>query len=100
MSALVPEPLRSSPTGSSFVCGSFSLCHCRGFTVCRCGVALQTKSVLALLMATCVSGNSPPDCPTTPQTDLQQVQQEQTHFCPRPPAYYNGTLPAPFSPGI
>src|SRR5260370_9587054 len=47
------SPSISSLIGSSLACCSSVILHWSGLAVCGCGVALQMKSVLALLIAIC-----------------------------------------------
>src|SRR5258708_31889594 len=47
------SPSISSSIGSSLACCSSAILHWSGLTICRCGVALQMKSVLALLIVIC-----------------------------------------------
>src|SRR5258707_9889584 len=51
---LVSSPLISSSPGSPLACCSSAISCWRGLATCGCGVTLQTKSVLAMLMAICV----------------------------------------------
>src|SRR5258708_2981348 len=50
---LVSSPSISSSPGSPLACCSSAISCWRGLAACGCGVTLQTKSVLATLMAVC-----------------------------------------------
>src|SRR5258708_6457440 len=47
------SPSISSSIGSSLACCSSAILHWSGLTICRCGVALRMKSMLASLIAIC-----------------------------------------------